>query len=189
MGQLPEGAVILIETVADARAFTPTRPRRARLHHPDDAVGRRHARRSSTCCIERFPAMRRRRARTTFCYATTNRQEAVKRIAAELRPALIVVGCAQQRRTRNACVEVAERAGCPFAPCWYNAPAEIDWAALRRHRAASALPPAPRRRKLWSRRSSTPSRSASPCGIEVVTDAQRNGRLQAAAPAARTGGQ
>ena len=44
MGQLPPGAVILVETAADVGGDRPARPRPARLHHPDDAVGRRHRR-------------------------------------------------------------------------------------------------------------------------------------------------
>jgi 4-hydroxy-3-methylbut-2-enyl diphosphate reductase len=42
MGQLPAGAVTLIETVEDARAPSAARRERARLRHADDAVGRRH---------------------------------------------------------------------------------------------------------------------------------------------------
>ena len=42
MGQLPEGAVTLIETAADAHAFAPRDARQARLRHADDPVGRRH---------------------------------------------------------------------------------------------------------------------------------------------------
>ena len=41
-GQLPEGAVRLIETVEDARAFVPRRRRPARRDYPDHLVGRRH---------------------------------------------------------------------------------------------------------------------------------------------------
>ena len=44
MGQLPPGAVMLVETVADVAAHRAARPRAARLHHPDHALGRRHRR-------------------------------------------------------------------------------------------------------------------------------------------------
>ena len=44
MGQLPPGAVLLVETAADVAAFAPTRRGPARLHHPDHALGRRHRR-------------------------------------------------------------------------------------------------------------------------------------------------
>ena len=44
LGQLPPEAASLIETAADARAFTPPRPRAARLHHADHPLGRRHRR-------------------------------------------------------------------------------------------------------------------------------------------------
>ena len=44
MGQLPEGAVTLIETEADVQRFRAGRSVGARLRHPDDAVGRGHRR-------------------------------------------------------------------------------------------------------------------------------------------------
>ena len=66
-----------------------------------------------------------------ICYATTNRQDAVKRIA----PAcdrLIVVGSPNSSNSLRL-VEVAERAGCPRAVLMQRA-AEIDWDAVQRHR-------------------------------------------------------
>ena len=44
MGQLPHGAVLLVETVADVGDARAARPGAPRLHHPDDALGRRHRR-------------------------------------------------------------------------------------------------------------------------------------------------
>jgi 4-hydroxy-3-methylbut-2-enyl diphosphate reductase len=59
-----------------------------------------------------------------ICYATTNRQESVKRIA----PAcdrMIVVGSPNSSNSLRL-VEVAERAGCPYAVLIQRA-SEIDW--------------------------------------------------------------
>ena len=67
---------------------------------------------------------------------------------------------AATRRTRSGCSEVAERAGCPYAVLVQRA-ADIDWTRSTASR-RSASPPAPRHRKCWSRKSSTPSRSATP---------------------------
>ena len=44
LGQLPPGAVTLIETAHDAATFTPKDPEQSRLRDPDHAVDRRHRR-------------------------------------------------------------------------------------------------------------------------------------------------
>ena len=55
MGQLPEGAVTLIETEADVEAFRARRSRGARLRHPDHAVGRGHRRHHPGAAASAFP--------------------------------------------------------------------------------------------------------------------------------------
>ena len=80
LGQLPAGAAALIETVADARAFEPRDPERlAYITQTTLSV-------DDTAAIvavlkERFPDIVGPR-KEDICYATTNRQEAVKAIAA-----------------------------------------------------------------------------------------------------------
>ncbi len=59
-----------------------------------------------------------------ICYATTNRQEAVKRVAPEV-DAMIVVGAPNSSNSMRL-VEVAERSGCPRAFLVQRA-SEIDW--------------------------------------------------------------
>jgi len=59
-----------------------------------------------------------------ICYATTNRQDAVKRIAPKC-DRMIVVGSPNSSNSLRL-VEVAERAGCPYAMLVERA-AEIDW--------------------------------------------------------------
>jgi 4-hydroxy-3-methylbut-2-enyl diphosphate reductase len=123
MGQLPPGAVALVETVADARAFAPRDPERlawitqTTLSVDDTAeiVGVLKA---------RFPAIVGPH-KEDICYATTNRQEAVKRVA-PLVERLIVVGAPNSSNSKRLC-EVAERAGCPKAVLVQRA-ADIDWA-------------------------------------------------------------
>ena len=90
MGQLPEGEVLLVETAADVAGLHGARSRTARLHHPDHAVGRRHRRRSSRRCRPAFPAIVGPH-KEDICYATTNRQAAVKAIAPQI-DALLVIG-------------------------------------------------------------------------------------------------
>ena len=59
-----------------------------------------------------------------ICYATTNRQEAVKRVAPRV-DALVVVGAPNSSNSRRL-QEVAEREGCPYSVLVQRA-AEIDW--------------------------------------------------------------
>src|SRR6185312_4507734 len=60
-----------------------------------------------------------------ICYATTNRQEVVKRVAPVV-DAMIVVGSPNSSNSQRL-KEVAERAGCPSAVLVQRA-ADIDWA-------------------------------------------------------------
>jgi 4-hydroxy-3-methylbut-2-enyl diphosphate reductase len=123
MGQLPPGAVALVETAADARAFEPRDPERlawitqTTLSVDDTAE-------IVSVLKERFPAIVGPH-KDDICYATTNRQEAVKRIA-PLVDRMIVVGAPNSSNSKRLC-EVAERAGCPKAVLVQRA-AEIDWA-------------------------------------------------------------
>ena len=107
MGQLPEGAVTLIETVEDARAFT-----------PKDATNVAFATQTTlsvddTAAIvaalrERFPEISAPH-KEDICYATTNRQEAVKSVAARS-DVLLVLGSANSSNSVRL-VEVAKREG------------------------------------------------------------------------------
>ena len=107
MGQLPEGAVTLIETVADARAFQPRDPENVAFVTQttlsvDDTAEIVAALRA------RFPAIAAPH-KEDICYATTNRQEAVKAIAARAQ-ALLVIGSANSSNSVRL-AEVGRRAG------------------------------------------------------------------------------
>jgi len=124
-GQLPEGAVHLIETVNDARTFTPRDPDKlAVLTQTTLSVD--DTREIVGVLKQRFPSMITPR-KDDICYATTNRQDAVKRMA----PAcdrMIVVGSPNSSNSLRL-VEVAERAGCSYAVLIQRA-SEIDWDAF-----------------------------------------------------------
>ena len=122
MGQLPEGAVTLIETEEEARSFTP--PAGAELGFVtqttlsvEDTAGIIRA------LQERFPDMQ-APAAESICYATTNRQDAVKEAAggADL---FLVVGAPNSSNSRRL-VEVAERAGAKRSLLVQRA-SEIPW--------------------------------------------------------------
>jgi 4-hydroxy-3-methylbut-2-en-1-yl diphosphate reductase len=122
MGQLPEGAVHLIETIADALAFQP-KDEGALAYTTQTTLSVDDTRAIVAVLKERFPEIVGPR-KDDICYATTNRQEAVKKIAAACER-MIVVGSPNSSNSLRL-VEVAERAGCPRAMLLQNA-AEIDW--------------------------------------------------------------
>ena len=107
MGQLPEGAVTLIETVEDALSYQPDNPEnlgfvtQTTLSVDDTAD-------IVAALKKRFPAMQ-ASAAESICYATTNRQDAV-RVAAPGCDLFLVVGAPNSSNSKRL-VEVAERAG------------------------------------------------------------------------------
>jgi len=122
MGQLPDGAVLLVETEADVAALAAPEGRelayvtQTTLSIDDTAA-------VVAALKARFPAIVGPH-REDICYATTNRQEAVKRVAPDC-DALIVVGAANSSNSQRL-REVAERAGCPVARLVARAD-DIDW--------------------------------------------------------------
>ncbi len=130
MGQLPDGAVQLVETVADAATIAVPQPDRlayitqTTLSVDDTAeiVERLRA---------RFPAIVGPH-KEDICYATTNRQDAVKAIAADC-DMVLVIGAPNSSNSLRL-VEVARKAGCPAAALVQRA-ADIDWEALASARA------------------------------------------------------
>jgi 4-hydroxy-3-methylbut-2-en-1-yl diphosphate reductase len=125
MGQLPDGAVTLIETVADvaalpeADASTLAFVTQTTLSVDDTAA-------VVTALQTRFPGIHGPH-KEDICYATTNRQEAVKRVA-PLVDGLIVVGSPNSSNSQRL-REVAERAGCPVSRLVLRKE-EIDWQAF-----------------------------------------------------------
>jgi 4-hydroxy-3-methylbut-2-enyl diphosphate reductase len=121
-GQLPDGAVHLIETADDARAFTPRNPDKLAVI-TQTTLSVDDTKEILNVLKQRFPRMATPR-KDDICYATTNRQEAVKRIAPSCER-MIVVGSPNSSNSLRL-VEVAERAGCARAVLIQRA-SEIDW--------------------------------------------------------------
>ncbi|OBQ82237.1 4-hydroxy-3-methylbut-2-enyl diphosphate reductase [Mesorhizobium sp. WSM3873] len=127
MGQLPEGAVTLIETEADAATFVPADPAALGFVTQttlsvEDTAGIIRA------LQERFPELH-APAAESICYATTNRQEAVKETAAGA-DLFLVVGAPNSSNSRRL-VEVAERAGAAMSLLVQRA-SEIPWNEIGR---------------------------------------------------------
>ena len=130
MGQLPEGEVILVETVADVAGIAPRDPDRlafitqTTLSVDDTAE-------IVAALQARFPAIV-GPAKEDICYATTNRQAAVKAIAPKI-DALLVIGAPNSSNSKRL-VEVGRAAGCAYAQLVMRADA-IDWRAIEGARA------------------------------------------------------
>jgi len=125
MGQLPPGSVTLIEALRDAERFMPRDA--SRLAYVTQTTLSVHDTAAIVNCLKRrFPGIVGPH-KEDICYATTNRQEAVRRVA-PLVDALIVVGAPNSSNSQRL-KEVAERAGCPYATLVQRA-ADIDWDAF-----------------------------------------------------------
>jgi 4-hydroxy-3-methylbut-2-enyl diphosphate reductase len=125
MGQLPEGEVLLVETVEDVATVDVRDPDKLAfvtqttlsVDDTKDIIAALQA---------RFPAIVSPH-KEDICYATTNRQEAVKAVAPKS-DALLVVGAPNSSNSRRL-VEVAARAGCNYAQLVQRS-TDIDWRAL-----------------------------------------------------------
>ena len=126
MGQLPEGAITLIETAADAEALVVKDPERL-AYVTQTTLSIDDTRDIIDSLQRRFPAIR-GPMREDICYATTNRQEAVKSIADKI-DLLLVVGAPNSSNSKRL-VEVGEKNGCARALLVQRA-ADLNWAQLR----------------------------------------------------------
>lgn len=122
MGQLPEGAVRLVETAEDARLFDPNTPDKI-AYVTQTTLSVDDTQDIIDILKSRFPNIVGPR-KDDICYATTNRQAAVKSIASEC-DALIVVGAPNSSNSKRL-VEVGERAGCKSSQLLQSAD-EMDW--------------------------------------------------------------
>ncbi|GGC91028.1 4-hydroxy-3-methylbut-2-enyl diphosphate reductase [Chelatococcus reniformis] len=129
MGQLPRGAITLVETADDVGRIAPPDPT-SLAYVTQTTLSVDDARQIVEALQARFPAIVGPQ-REDICYATTNRQEAVKRVA-PLVDAMIVVGSPNSSNSQRL-REVAERIGCRTARLVQRA-AEIDWPAFERIR-------------------------------------------------------
>ena len=82
MGQAT-GGMYLVETPADVASLSVTDPSKSRVRDPDDAVGRRRGQ-IIAALKQRFPAIVGPK-KDDICYATQNRQDAVKALAPAVR--------------------------------------------------------------------------------------------------------
>lgn len=124
MGQVPDGAITLIETVADAEAVSP--PAGALAYATQTTLSVADTADIVAVLKARFPDIHTPH-KDDICYATTNRQTAVEHLAAKV-DYILVIG-AENSSNSQRLVEVARVAGCPHASLIAGAD-EIDWSAI-----------------------------------------------------------
>ncbi|PRY20268.1 4-hydroxy-3-methylbut-2-enyl diphosphate reductase [Aliiruegeria haliotis] len=125
MGQLPDGDVLLVETTDDVPGLEVRDPDRLAYVTQttlsiDDTAG------VVAALKARFPAIVGPH-KEDICYATTNRQEAVKAMAPKV-DAILVIGAPNSSNSRRL-VEVGAKAGCDYSQLVQRA-GDIDWRAL-----------------------------------------------------------
>ena len=126
MGQLPIGEVLLVETPADVAHLSP--------RDPDRLAYITQTTLSVDDTIEIVAALQARFPKIVgphkedICYATTNRQEAVKAVAPKV-DALLVIGAPNSSNSKRL-VEVGKSAGCEYSQLVQRA-TDIDWRALQ----------------------------------------------------------
>ena len=125
MGQLPEGEVLLVETPDDV-AHVDVRDPTQLAYVTQTTLSVDDTADIVAALKARFPGIVGPH-KEDICYATTNRQEAVKAIAPKC-DAMLVVGAPNSSNSRRL-VEVGARAGCDYAQLVQRA-TDIDWRSL-----------------------------------------------------------
>ena len=125
MGQLPEGEVLLVETPDDVANVT-VRDSDQLAYVTQTTLSVDDTADIVAALKDRFPKIVGPH-KEDICYATTNRQEAVKAIAPKC-DAILVVGAPNSSNSKRL-VEVGARAGCNYAQLVQRA-ADIDWRSL-----------------------------------------------------------
>ena len=125
MGQLPEGAVILVEDVAQAEVLEVEDPEHL-AYATQTTLSLRETEDVLNVLKKRFPSIAGPK-REDICYATTNRQRAVEVLAARA-DATLIIGSPNSSNSLRL-VEVAKMAGCARASLLECA-AKLDWEFL-----------------------------------------------------------
>ena len=125
MGQLPKGEVLLVETVADVACVSVRDP--AQLAFVTQTTLSVDDTTDIVAALNlRFPMIVGPH-KEDICYATTNRQEAVKAMA-PLADAMLVVGAPNSSNSQRL-VEVGRKAGCDYSQLVMRS-VDIDWRSL-----------------------------------------------------------
>jgi len=122
LGQLPNDSILLVQTLDDIEKLVP-KDEANLAYVTQTTLSIDDTRSMVEALVKRFPKIIGPH-REDICYATTNRQEAVKRIAASV-DAMIVVGSSNSSNSQRL-REVAERSGCKLARLVLRAD-DVEW--------------------------------------------------------------
>ena len=125
MGQLPEGGVLLVESTKDVENLIVRDPSKL-AYVTQTTLSIDDTAEVVEALKTRFPTIVGPH-KEDICYATSNRQAAVKKIAPEV-DALLVIGAPNSSNSQRL-VEVAKKAGCENSQMVQRA-AEINWNSL-----------------------------------------------------------
>lgn len=125
MGQVPDDTMKLVESVEDVQRLAKDDDRQL-AYVTQTTLSVDDTEEIIDALRDRFPNLKEPR-KEDICYATTNRQAAVKEIAPQC-DALIVIGATNSSNSKRL-VEVAKRSGCDNAILLRSAD-DIDWAAF-----------------------------------------------------------
>lgn len=125
MGQLPEGGVLLVENTEDVEKLIVRNPNKL-AYVTQTTLSIDDTAEVVEALKVRFPAIVGPH-KEDICYATSNRQAAVKEIAPDV-DALLVIGAPNSSNSQRL-VEVAKKAGCNNSQMVQRA-AEINWSSL-----------------------------------------------------------
>ena len=125
IGQLPEGEIILVETVKDVNKIAPKNKTKL-AYITQTTLSLDDTAEIVEALVKRFPQIIGPH-KEDICYATTNRQKAVKAIAKRI-DALLVIGSPNSSNSQRL-VEVGEKEGCGYSQLIGDYK-DIDWSAL-----------------------------------------------------------
>jgi 4-hydroxy-3-methylbut-2-en-1-yl diphosphate reductase len=122
MGQVPSGSVILVETVRDVKSLACTNDDNL-AYATQTTLSVDEVTDIIAALKERYPNIHGPK-KEDICYATTNRQLAIKTLAAQV-DRMIVIGASNSSNSVRL-VETAKMHGCPEARLYPRA-SEVDW--------------------------------------------------------------
>ena len=127
MGQLPPGEILLVETVEDVENLRPSNPEKL-AYVTQTTLSIDDTFEISEALKRRFPLIVEPH-KEDICYATTNRQTAVKELALKV-DAMLIIG-SNNSSNSNRLVEVGMRAGCEYVKLVENS-SMVDWSAFKK---------------------------------------------------------
>ncbi|MBE7635583.1 4-hydroxy-3-methylbut-2-enyl diphosphate reductase [Sneathiella sp. P13V-1] len=128
MGQLPDGRIQLVETVEDARNYNPAKPEAGLAYLTQTTLSVDETKDIVDVLKKRFPHISSPK-KEDICYATTNRQAAVKELAKHC-DGVLVIGAPNSSNSMRL-VEVANKAGCAISEMVQRA-SDIPWKKLEK---------------------------------------------------------